>query len=290
MIEEIPEPSIRGPIVMIGCVAIGIGTGFIFLMVLLFCVTNVDDAISSAMGPLLQIYFDATNNKAGAVCLLVFNLGCQLFATISIMTTSSRMTYAFARDGGLPFSRVFAKISPRFDVPLNSLYLTTVLVIIFGCIFLGSSAAFNAIVSASVVALTITYAMPPLINCIRGRNMLPESRTFRLPGPFGWFCNLLGIVYAIVTTVLFVFPPALPVTGNNMNYCIVAFAIVVIISLIQWFVDGKKNFTGPRTIEEDMVGGPTMGREISGNGEGLVADNGGYANGNEKKVVDGKLA
>jgi choline transport protein len=31
-----------------------------------------------------------------------------------------------------------------------------------------------------------------------------------------------------------------------MNYAIVAFAIVLIISVIQWFVDGRKNYTGPQ--------------------------------------------
>jgi amino acid transporter len=60
-------------------------------------------------------------------------------ATISVMTTSSRMLFAFARDGGLPFSRVFAKVHTRLGLPLNSLGLTSALVIIFGCIFLGSS-------------------------------------------------------------------------------------------------------------------------------------------------------
>ena len=55
----------------------------------------------------------------------------------------------------------------------------------------------------------------------------------------------IGIAYAILTTVLFVLPPELPVTGSNMNYCIVAFAIVIIISIIQWIVDGRKNFNGP---------------------------------------------
>ena len=31
-----------------------------------------------------------------------------------------------------------------------------------------------------------------------------------------------------------------------MNYCIVAFAIVIIIATVQWFIDGKKNFHGPK--------------------------------------------
>jgi choline transport protein len=59
--------------------------------------------------------------------------------------------------------------------------------------------------------------------------------------------------------VLFVFPPALPVTGNNMNYCIVAFAIVLIISMIQWYVDGKKNFSGPKLDLDAMQKGEVVG-------------------------------
>lgn len=114
------------------------------------------------------------------------------FAGVSIMTTSSRMVYAFSRDGGLPASRFFAKVHGRLQVPLNALWLTLILVIIFGCIFLGSSSAFNAIVSASVVALGITYAIPPAINCLRGRKMLPASRPFVLPSWLGWTCNLVG--------------------------------------------------------------------------------------------------
>jgi choline transport protein len=191
MIEEIPEPSVVGPKIMISCVGIGLGTGFVFLTVLLFVLKDVNSVISSPAGPVLQIFYDATNNRAGSICLLMFPLICLLFAACAIMTTSSRMTYAFARDGGLPFSRVFAKVNTRLDVPLNALYLTVVLVIIFGCIFLGSSSAFNAIVSASVVALGITYATPPAINCLRGRKMLPETRYFVLPGPMGWICNIV---------------------------------------------------------------------------------------------------
>ncbi|TVY83673.1 Choline transport protein [Lachnellula suecica] len=142
MIEEIPNPAVEGPKIMIACVGIGIFTGFIFLMVLLFVsgpFYGSDGIITSTAGPLLQTFYNATGSKAGAICLLIFPLVCLLFATTSIMTTSSRMTYAFARDGGLPFSRFFAKVHPRLELPLNALYGTVVLVVIFGCIFLGSS-------------------------------------------------------------------------------------------------------------------------------------------------------
>ncbi|KAF1914677.1 amino acid/polyamine transporter I [Ampelomyces quisqualis] len=229
MIEEIPNASVEGPKIMIYCVMIGTVTGFLFLMILLFVSGGDAEAIiSSTSGPLIQILYNATNSRAGAACLLMFPLVCILFAEVAIMTTSSRMTYAFARDGGLPWSPFFAKVHPRLGQPLNALILAAGLTILF------------------VVALGVSYAIPIAINVCRGRKMLPQ-RAFALPNAVGWAVNLLGLAYTIVTTVLFLFPPELPVTTSNMNYCVVAFGIILFISTFQWVVDGRKNFTGPRT-------------------------------------------
>ncbi|ELR03718.1 hypothetical protein GMDG_06352 [Pseudogymnoascus destructans 20631-21] len=268
MIEEIPNAAVEGPKIMIACVAIGVFTGFVFLTVLLFVAGDVQEVINSAAGPMLAILYNATGSKAGSICLLIFPLVCLLFATTSIMTTSSRMTYAFARDGGLPASRFFAKVHPRLDLPLNALYLTTALVVVFGCIFLGSSSAFNAIISASVVALGVSYGIPIAINCLRGRNML-RPRPFVLPEWLGWAANLIGLAYVAVTTVLFLFPPVLEVTGSNMNYCVVAFFLIFVIATIQWFVDGRKNFKGPKFDAHALEHGEVIGmpREKGKEGE-----------------------
>ena len=254
MIEEIPNATVEGPKIMIYCVGIGTFTGFIFLMILLF-VSGGNDAIqnliSSPAGPLPQILFTATNSHAGYICLLMFPLVCLLFAGTGILTTSSRMTYAFARDGGLPFSRFFSKVHPRLGVPLNALCLTAAFVVIFGCIFLGSSSAFNAITAASVVALGVSYGIPIAVNVAQARKALPP-RPFQLPNVLGWAFNLLGLAYIILTTVLFLFPPELPVTANNMNYCVVAFAVWMMTSIIQWVFDGRKNYSGPRFEERAL--------------------------------------
>ena len=44
-----------------------------------------------------------------------------------------------------------------------------------------------------------------------------------------------------------------------MNYCIAAFAIVLIVSIIQWFVDGRKNYSGPKLDVEAMKTGEVQG-------------------------------
>lgn len=38
----------------------------------------------------------------------------------------------------------------------------------------------------------------------------------------------------------------------TVDYCIVAFTIVLIISTVQWFIDGRKNFKGPR-VDLDVL-------------------------------------
>jgi len=64
----------------------------------------------------------------------------------------------------------------------------------------------------------------------------------------GWVLNLVGLGYVVLTTVLFVFPPVLPTTGANMNYCIAAFAAVILVASIQWAVDSRKTFKGPKVV------------------------------------------
>lgn len=56
---------------MIACVGIGTFTGFIFLMVLLLVAGPVEDVIESPAGPLLHIFFHATNSRTGSIMLLL---------------------------------------------------------------------------------------------------------------------------------------------------------------------------------------------------------------------------
>lgn len=75
---------------------------------------------------------------------------------------------------------------------------------------LGSSVALNAILSASVVFIQMSYIVPIALVVFRGRKILdvkgfPE-RTLTL-GRFGYVVNVAGLVFALVTTVFFVFPP-----------------------------------------------------------------------------------
>jgi hypothetical protein len=56
------------------------------------------------------------------------------------------------------------------------------------------------------------------------------------------------------------------------------FGVVVIVSVFQWFVDGKKNFTGPRISLDDLTHGVTvgeapLGQQVSTEGEAETEKN-----------------
>ncbi len=51
------------------------------------------------------------------------------------------------------------------------------------------------------------------------------------------------------------------------DYCVVVFFIILIVSIVQWFVDGKKNFTGPRIDVEALQNGDVVGTDPASSSE-----------------------
>ncbi|NBS91815.1 amino acid permease, partial [bacterium] len=55
----------------------------------------------------------------------------QYLCGMSVITAASRMAFAFARDGGLPFSNFFKQVSPKTQVPTNAIFLVSITAILF---------------------------------------------------------------------------------------------------------------------------------------------------------------
>ena len=241
MIEEMPNPTTQGPRLMIYAIIMAVVTGFGFIAAVIAVIDDIPSVIS-ASEPLLEIYYQATSNKAGSICLMMFPLLSFVLCAIDDMATGARMAYALARDGGMPFNRHFEYVSPKFGIPVVGLVWCFSWVIILGLIFLGSSNAFNAIISAAVVSFTITYAIPPGINMLRGRRMLPENRSFKLPSGLGYIANAADVAWALLTSVLFMWPTSNPVNPVNMNYCAAAFGVILVIAGSNWILTARESY------------------------------------------------
>lgn len=83
-----------------------------FVIVLLFCIGDLDKTLSAPM-PILELYYQATKSKAGATVLLLMAAFGIVVAMFNLTASVTRLTWAFARDHGLPFQRFFSQASRR---------------------------------------------------------------------------------------------------------------------------------------------------------------------------------
>ena len=103
--EEIPNAPAVFPRIMIATTMLNGVLGFAALMAILFSAGNIEDAeMSPSEYPFMEIFYQATNSTGGATAMVCVILALVFFAMISLIATASRMTWAFARDNGLPGS------------------------------------------------------------------------------------------------------------------------------------------------------------------------------------------
>ena len=64
-------------------------------------------------------------------------------------------------------------------------------------------------------------------------------------GKLGMGANILAMAFCVFLILFLPFPVVLPVTAQNMNYASVVFIGVILFSMVDWLVRGRKRYTGP---------------------------------------------
>ena len=249
MSEEIKDAGVTVPRAMISSYLLNAGLGLVFLISYLFCITNIDDALNDPTGYPHMWVFQQTV-AMGGVNGLAFIVIILIFAgTVSFNLSTSRQTWAFARDAGLPFYRWIAHIHSKLQVPVNAVTVTCVFTILLSLINIGSDVAFNAIISLNLVSLMLTYTIS--IGCVLYRRitapeLLPNARWSL--GKWGVPINVIGVAYSFFAFFWCFWPNSASVDAKSFNWASVMFAAVAIISTLDYFARAKKVFKGPVTI------------------------------------------
>lgn len=130
-------------------------------------------------------------------------------------------------------------------MPANAMYLSATFITLYGLIFLGSSTAFSAMVSACIFFLQTSCVIPQAILVYRGRNKVLPARHFDL-GRFGYAVNITAVLWVLFLDVLYCFPTSLPATSTNMSYVSVVAAGLILFVVGLWFTTKRGVFKGPR--------------------------------------------
>ncbi|KAI1344866.1 choline transport protein [Xylariaceae sp. FL0016] len=249
MAEEMPRPTIDVPKAMMYAVGVGGLTGTVFILVILFCITDADTVMNTATNmPIAELIFQSTGSRAGSTILTLMLAVCFVNGTNGCITSSSRLLYAMARDKGVVFHDYFAHINPGLDVPVRTIIVTFVFNVLFGLLYLGPSVAFSAYVASCTIFLNVSYVWPVIVLLVRGRGVLTSAAAnqsdFAL-GKGGHVVNWIAAIFVVVTSVFFCFPAGLPVSGSSMNYVTAVIGIFLILVSTYWVAYGKR-FEGPK--------------------------------------------
>ena len=183
-----------------------------------------------------------------AIGIVVANYICALAG----MTSMSRMVFAFARDGGLPASKMISHVSKAHRTPVGAIWLTVVL---------SAGATYYApfmfaLAAGCALFLYVSYAMPIAAG------MLAEGKTWNTFGPFrlGVWSKPFAVISIIGALILcyagtqppfnpIILPlfPDLPVPLNWLTNPLVFIAVALIIG---WFVSEGRRFKGPPIGDE----------------------------------------
>ncbi|KAH6668109.1 polyamine transporter TPO5 [Plectosphaerella plurivora] len=255
--EEVQNPEREVPrAIVLSVLAAGV-TGLLYLIPLLFVLPDIQLLLGVANSqPIGLLFTSVTGSRAGGFCLLLIILGILFFAGVGALTAASRCTYAFARDGAIPGYKIWMRVNRRLDVPLWAVGLSTAVDCVLGCIYFGSSAAFNSFTGVATLCLLSSYCVPVLVNLLNGRRAMRDS-PYPL-GRFGFLINAVCVVWIIFASVIFCLPVSLPVTASTMNYASVVFAGFGIISAGWYFAFARKNFKGPPILEAYWEQGPEL--------------------------------
>ena len=170
-----------------------------------------------------------------------------LFATIGLLATASRMTWAFARENGLPFSKYLGRVEPRTSLPLWSIGLSTFISCLLALINIASTTAFNALTGLVLAAFYSAFLFAAC-TMLHKRLTTPEQEIrwglFKL-GRYGVPITIFSIIYSVIGTFFSFWPPSPEPTPETMNWSIAVFGGLMVFCVIFWYTHAHKIYKGP---------------------------------------------
>jgi amino acid transporter len=232
----------------------GIG-GWILLLSFLFAVQN-QGKVTSGGGGVAVIFAQALTSRWGATVLLISTAG-QFFCTMACMTSTTRMLFAFSRDGAVPGHRIWSHLSPR-RVPMYGVIATAVISVILTLPALvkvnvnGSPTpvAFFAVVSIGVIGLYWCFSIPIYQRLKMGDAFVRGDWTLGRKYKVLAVLALIDIVFTSIVAFMPTSNLGAPWTSGfgwrYVNYTILVVPGVMIFLWAYWHLSVKHWFTGPK--------------------------------------------
>ena len=108
---EVKNAPRRVPQSMVASVVINGVMAWAFVITVLYCIGDLTAALSGVyVYPIIEILYSSTGSKGGTTALMSLLVFLGIIAMFSTLASVSRLTWAFARDNGIPFSNFFSRV------------------------------------------------------------------------------------------------------------------------------------------------------------------------------------
>ncbi|KAK4981162.1 hypothetical protein LTR28_003411 [Elasticomyces elasticus] len=244
--EELKDDSYILPRAMFSAAVINYVLGFVITVTFMFTLGDLNIDLASVTGqPWVAVVQNSTKSFAATVVLLVVMIIMFTFCAINEVTTSSRQVFAFARDKGLPF-HVWLSTVRNDGVPANAVFVILGFTAILALIIIGSTAAFNIILSVSTTGLFASYLL--VIGCVLAKRLrggqFPPTK-FDLGYWGGNIVNIIAIWFLVLAFLMLFFPAVPNPNAASMNWAILIFGVIVIFFLVYYYIKGRHDYEGP---------------------------------------------
>lgn len=203
--------------------------GYAMLIVITLAIGDLPATLASK-NPFIFVLESALGGFGTALVWVA--VGAMWFCGLASVTSNSRMLYAFARDGGLPFSRVVSRVSPRWQTPHVGVWVSVT--VAFGLALFAD--ALSVMAALSTVALYASYGLPVLLALLARKKGWPRTGPWTL-GKYGPVLNVVAVGWIAFMVVLMSLPPNALAGQTFMATCLVL--------LVAWFAGVRRHFKGP---------------------------------------------
>jgi amino acid transporter len=229
--------------------------GWIVLLAITFAAIHPDKMTGSTTA--IPIFTSALTTAAAKAVILISTVG-QLFCGVACITSASRMTFAFSRDGAVPghnlWRRLSANKTPSWAVLFVVVFAGIITIPAYFPAKNGVLVAFLAVTSISVIGLYIAYTIPVYLRWRMGDAFVPGPWT--LGRKYKWI-NMIAVVWVGLCVIIFCLPfsPAGVFFSSGFTWSAVNYAplitIGVMVGVTIWYlVSARHYFKGPiRTID-----------------------------------------
>jgi amino acid transporter len=201
IMEEMVDPSRNASWGLFNSVAVSAIFGYVMLLVVTLSIQDLPLAAAAA-NPFIHIIETALGTRFGRALLWMVALA-MWFCGLSSVTSNSRMIFAFARDGGVPASHVWSRISPKHRSPAPAIWLAVGVALLIAVY----SRVYSVIVSISTIGLYVSYGIPILLGLLAQRQGQWNHRGPWHLGRWSAPNAAIAILWIVFISVLFVAPP-----------------------------------------------------------------------------------